>query len=115
MTFRPLKLTCTLQLLRRFFHTKARKKLLQLVSPLEDGAEEDTKHSRINTYATGRNLVDGDNSSRLSPYLTSGVISGRMVIHEAKKMGKGGKLESGRDTGVGMWVQEVSRCLSPLG
>ena len=31
-----------------------------------------------------------------------------MVLNEAKKMGKGGKLESGRDTGVGMWVQEVA-------
>ena len=30
-----------------------------------------------------------------------------MVCNEAKKVGKGGKLESGRDTGVGMWVQEV--------
>lgn len=89
-------------------HTKARKSQLKLVSPLSEGAEEDTKHSRINAYATGRNLVDGDNSSRLSPYLASGVISGRMVLQEAKKMNSKGKLESGRDTGVGMWVQEVS-------
>ena len=29
-----------------------------------------------------------------------------MVLQEAKKMRKG-KLESGRDTGIGMWVQEV--------
>lgn len=68
---------------------------------------EDKKDSRIQEYATGRNLVGGDYSSKLSPYLTSGVISGRMVCNEAKKIGKGGKLESGRDTGVGMWVQEV--------
>ena len=52
-------------------------------------------------------MVDGDNSSKLSPYLVSGVISGRMVINEAKAFGKG-KLESGRDTGIGMWVQEVN-------
>jgi deoxyribodipyrimidine photo-lyase len=57
---------------------------------------------------TGRNLVAGDYSSRLSPYLTSGILSARMVCNEAKKIGKGGKLESGRDTGIGMWVQEVS-------
>jgi deoxyribodipyrimidine photo-lyase len=32
-----------------------------------------------------------------------------MVLNEAKKVGKKeGKLESGRDSGVGMWVQEVS-------
>ena len=97
----------TFQLLDRFLHTKARKQQLQLVSPLSDGAETDDKASRIQEYQTGRNLVNGDHSSRLSPYLASGVISARMVINAAKKMGKGGKLESGRDTGVGMWVQEV--------
>lgn len=32
-----------------------------------------------------------------------------MVINAAKQVGKKkGKLESGRDSGVGMWVQEVS-------
>lgn len=96
------------QVLDRFLYTKARKSQLQLVSPLSEGVERDAKASRIASYGAGRNLVDGDNSSRLSPYLTSGVISGRMVLNEAKKMG-GGKLESGRDTGIGMWVQEVGR------
>jgi deoxyribodipyrimidine photo-lyase len=89
-------------------HTKARKQQLQIVSPLSDGAEKDDKKSRMAEYQTGRNLVDGDHSSRLSPYLASGVISGRMVLNEARKMGKNGRLESGRDTGLGMWVQEVA-------
>jgi deoxyribodipyrimidine photo-lyase len=31
-----------------------------------------------------------------------------MVLAEARKLNKKGKLESGRDTGLGMWVQEVS-------
>jgi deoxyribodipyrimidine photo-lyase len=62
----------------------------------------------VQQYQTGRNLVDGDNSSKLSPYLASGVISARMVLAEARKLNKKGKLESGRDTGLGMWVQEVS-------
>ncbi|OCF35932.1 hypothetical protein I317_00453 [Kwoniella heveanensis CBS 569] len=95
------------ELLRRFLHTKPRKTQFQIVSPLSEGAQESKKESRVSQYQTGRNLVDGDNSSRLSPYLASGVISGRMVLDEAKKY-TGGKLESGRDTGVGMWVQEVS-------
>ncbi|WVR08725.1 hypothetical protein IAU60_005783 [Kwoniella sp. DSM 27419] len=95
------------ELLHRFLHTKPRKTQLQLKSPLETGAEESAKESRVAQYQTGRNLVDGDNSSRLSPYLASGVISGRMVIAEAKKY-RNGKLESGRDMGVGMWVQEVA-------
>jgi deoxyribodipyrimidine photo-lyase len=78
---------------------------------LTEGQEEDKKNARVQEYMTGRNLVAGDYSSRLSPYLTSGILSGRMVCNEAKKIGKGGKLESGRDTGVGMWVQEVSSCI----
>ncbi|WVQ86256.1 hypothetical protein IAT38_008424 [Cryptococcus sp. DSM 104549] len=99
-----------MQILDRFLHTKARKHHFEITSPLDPGAERSDKQSRIQTYATGRNLVDGDNSSKLSPYLASGVISARMVLNEAKKMGKRGKdkLESGRDTGVGMWVQEVA-------
>lgn len=96
-------------MLDRFLSTKPRKEQFKLVSPLTEGAEEDKKKARIQEYMTGRNLVAGDYSSRLSPYLVSGVISARMVCNEAKKLGKGGKLESGRDTGVGMWVQEVSR------
>ncbi|WVQ63543.1 uncharacterized protein L199_001696 [Kwoniella botswanensis] len=95
------------ELLHRFLHTKPRQTQFQFTSPLNPGAEESQKESRVAQYQTGRNLVDGDNSSRLSPYLAAGVISARMVLNEAKKL-KGGKLESGRDTGVGMWVQEVS-------
>ena len=95
------------ELLDRFLHTKARKKQFELVSPLSPGAERDDKKSRVAEYQTGRNLVAGDNSSRLSPYLASGVISGRMVLNAAKDL-KNGKLESGRDTGLGMWVQEVA-------
>ncbi|WWC72736.1 uncharacterized protein I206_106700 [Kwoniella pini CBS 10737] len=95
------------ELLYRFLNTKPRQNQFQFTSPLNPGAEESEKDSRVNQYQTGRNLVDGDNSSRLSPYLAAGVISGRMVLDEAKKLRKG-KLESGRDTGVGMWVMEVS-------
>lgn len=96
------------QIMQRFLYTKSRKEQFKLVSPLTDGAQEDKKNARVKEYMTGRNLVAGDYSSRLSPYLASGVLSGRMVCNEAKNVGKGGKLESGRDTGVGMWVQEVS-------
>ena len=96
------------QLLDRFLHTKPRKGHFKLVSPLADGAEQDDKHSRLAEYQTGRNLVDADHSSRLSPYLACGAISPRMIFQEARKLGKRGQLESGRDTGLGMWVQEVS-------
>jgi deoxyribodipyrimidine photo-lyase len=97
------------QILKRFLYTKSRKEQFKFISPLTEGAEEDKKNARIQEYMTGRNLVNADYSSKLSPYLTSGILSGRMVCNEAKKIGKGGQLESGRDTGVGMWVQEVSQ------
>lgn len=70
--------------------------------------KESNPHSRIRDYADGRNSADANTSSRTSPYLTGGVMSARMVLNRAKKLGKRGKLESGRDTGVGMWVQEVA-------
>ncbi|KAL7420904.1 DNA photolyase phr1 [Cryptotrichosporon argae] len=94
------------ELLDRFLRTAPRKSQLELVSPLRPGAEVDLKRSRVAGYQDGRNRVDADNSSRLSPYLASGVISARMVLNAAR----GGKreLQSGRDTGVGMWVQEVA-------
>lgn len=101
------------QVLQRFLYTKARKEQFKLLSPLNPGQEEDPKNARIQEYMTGRNLVAADYSSRLSPYLTSGILSGRMVCNEARKL-KGGKLESGRDTGIGMWVQEVSPFVSNL-
>lgn len=78
-------------------------------SKAKNGATQGSDpHSRIQDYADGRNSADANTSSRTSPYLTSGVMSSRMVLNRAKKLGKRGKLESGRDTGVGMWVQEVA-------
>lgn len=94
--------------LDRFLKTKARHTQIALVSPLSEGATEDPKHSRLAEYAQGRSIVDRDSSSRISPYLSSGVVSPRMVLNAAKKASKGGKLEFGRDSGLGMWVQEVS-------
>ncbi|ODO10702.1 hypothetical protein I350_01299 [Cryptococcus amylolentus CBS 6273] len=96
------------EFLDRFLHTKAQKSQFQDTSPLASKVEPDDKKARVQNYTTGRNLVDGDNSSKLSPYLASGVISVRQVLNTVKKLCPGGKLESGRDTGVGMWVQEVA-------
>ncbi len=69
--------------------------------------DENPAGSRIEGYADGRNTADLNSSSRLSPYLAAGVISSRMVLNEAKRKDKKGKLQSGRDSGLGMWVQEV--------
>ncbi|WVQ71157.1 hypothetical protein IAR50_000682 [Cryptococcus sp. DSM 104548] len=96
------------EFLDRFFHTKAQQNQFGDSPPISADAESSDKDSRVQNYGAGRNLIDGNNSSKLSPYLASGVISVRQVLNEAKKLGKGGKLESGRETGVGMWVQEVA-------
>jgi deoxyribodipyrimidine photo-lyase len=77
---------------------------------LTPGAEESDKHSRLAAYADGRNRADRDTSSRMSPYLPAGVISARACIREAMKMSgkKGGKVDGGKDSGVGFWVQEIA-------
>jgi len=43
----------------------------------------------------------------LSPYLASGVISARACIRGTMELLNAKKVEGGRDSGVGMWVQEV--------
>lgn len=78
------------------------------MSPLTFGDKSDDGVSRIENYASGRNSADTNTSSRMSPYLAAGVVSARMVLNKARSKCKNGKLESGRDTGVGMWVQEVA-------
>lgn len=98
------------QILGHFLDAPSSKRYLGLVSPLTFGEEKKQEAilSRIQNYADGRNSADTNTSSRMSPYLAAGVISARMVLNKARSKCKNGKLESGRDTGVGMWVQEVA-------
>ncbi|KAJ9095331.1 hypothetical protein QFC21_005697 [Naganishia friedmannii] len=98
-----------LQVLHKFLHGQARHDDLGLVDPLHQYVPDDetASASRIRDYASSRNSCDGNSSSRMSPYLASGVVSARMVLNKARALTKG-KLESGRDSGVGMWVQEVA-------
>lgn len=63
--------------------------------------------SRLKDYASGRNSADANTSSRMSPYLASGIISIRMILTKVKRM-LGNKLESGRDSGPGTWVMECA-------
>ncbi|KAJ9111258.1 hypothetical protein QFC22_006558 [Naganishia vaughanmartiniae] len=78
-----------LQVLDKFLHGQARHDDLGIVDPL-------------NQY-----VPDGDTSSpsRIKDYASS--LSARMVLNKARALTKG-KLESGRDSGIGMWVQEVA-------
>lgn len=53
------------QVLSRFLRTKARKTQIGDSSPLADGAEDSGKESRIMKYASDRDRVDFDSSSRI--------------------------------------------------
>lgn len=74
-------------------------------------AKENTKESRVANYATDRSRVDKDTSSRLSPYLAAGVISVRECIRATmalKKSFNKAKVDVSKDSGVGVWVQEIA-------
>lgn len=101
-----------IQILERFVTTKERSSQIGDSSPLAPDAEpassSSSSLSRLDGYADGRNRADRDTSSRLSPYLASGVLSPRQVLNRARKH-KGGKgLPLERKDGVGMWVGEVA-------
>jgi deoxyribodipyrimidine photo-lyase len=97
------------QILSRFVYTQSRASQLGLVDPLNPGAEPSDKHSRLMAYADGRDRADRDTSSRLSPYLASGVISIRECVREVMKAnGRKKGVDGGRETGPGRWVQELA-------
>ncbi|TFY79970.1 hypothetical protein EWM64_g4035 [Hericium alpestre] len=96
------------EMLNRFLHTKSRGSHLGPVNQLDDGAETSSKHSRALAYKENRDRADRDTSSRLSPYLSSGVISARECIRASMELLNLKKVKADRDSGVGMWVQEIA-------
>lgn len=58
-------------------------------------------------YAEKRDEGDGDTTSRLSPYLSAGIISPRQCIREIMALTGLKKVDAGRTTGIGRWVQEL--------
>ncbi|GAA5878133.1 hypothetical protein JCM16303_002856 [Sporobolomyces ruberrimus] len=96
--------------LKRFLHTKIREQTF-FEAPLYEGAEDaddPKKDSKIGKYTTGRNRVDLDGTSHLSPYLAAGMISRRQCLREVYKVKGSKSLPVERDDGCGMWVQEVA-------
>ncbi|SCV74778.1 BQ2448_7807 [Microbotryum intermedium] len=106
----PVGEETTRQVMHRFLKTKIRKQKF-FEPPLADGAEEaddPLKKSKIGEYATGRNRVDLDGTSHISPYLAAGLISPRETLRMTMKLTKN-QLYTGRDQGgVGVWVSEVA-------
>ncbi|MCO5565339.1 hypothetical protein L7F22_019012 [Adiantum nelumboides] len=64
------------------------------------------KESRIERYQTGRNLMHENGSSRISPYLTAGVISARACMRRVKEM-TNNRLKVGRDSGPAAYNMEI--------
>ncbi|EIW62025.1 uncharacterized protein TRAVEDRAFT_44861 [Trametes versicolor FP-101664 SS1] len=98
------------EMLRRFLSTAARPTQFGAVDPLTHGAQDvdPTKKSRLAKYGDARDRMDADTTSRLSPYLSAGVISARACVREALKASGKKKLDVSRDTGVGRWIQELA-------
>ncbi|TDL29483.1 hypothetical protein BD410DRAFT_848600 [Rickenella mellea] len=96
------------QILDRFFTTKAKSTQLGNVSPLAEGAESSVGGSRIIKYGDDRDKADIDSTSRISPYLASGVISAREIVRKTMDFLKIKKVEASRGNGVGIWVQELA-------
>ncbi|KAK7908359.1 hypothetical protein PG985_015662 [Apiospora marii] len=65
---------------------------------------------KISTYASNRSTPAADNSSRLSAYFSSGMISVREVLDAGRKQLNDGSADfsqSGSDAGLAAWVREL--------
>ncbi|KAH9951658.1 DNA photolyase [Amylocystis lapponica] len=102
------------EMLRRFLCTATRSSQMGAVDPLADGAvapsKNPSKASRVGKYKDARDKVDADTTSRLSPYLATGVISARECIRATLELSenKNRRIDVSRETGVGRWVQEIA-------
>ncbi|KAK0490822.1 DNA photolyase, FAD-binding/Cryptochrome [Armillaria novae-zelandiae] len=97
-----------LLMLDRFLKTKARSSHMGVADPLASGEEESKSSSRIVKYDTHRDAADSDTTSRLSPYLSAGVISARTCVRSTMKLLGVNKVDGGKTTGIGRWVQELA-------
>lgn len=64
------------------------------------------KDSRLARYQTGRNLMSENGSSRISPYLSAGIISARAVLRRTRSI-TNNKLVVGRDSGPAAYNTEI--------
>ncbi|CAL1700848.1 unnamed protein product [Somion occarium] len=99
-------------MLSRFLHTRSRASQMGAVDPLTEGVKEpqkeQSKNSRVVKYKDERDRVNADTTSRLSPYLAAGIISGRACIRATMELSNAKKVDASRDTGIGRWVQEIA-------
>lgn len=72
----------------------------------KETSKSNDKESRIGRYQTGRNLMSENGSSRISPYLSAGVISARGVLRRIRST-TNNKLVVGRDSGPAAYNMEI--------
>ncbi|CED82716.1 Deoxyribodipyrimidine photolyase/cryptochrome [Phaffia rhodozyma] len=97
------------RVLEAFFHTKSSSKKLGPVRPFEDDDEVVKKgNSRVEVYSDERDRADRNSTSRLSPYLTSGVLSPRQILTHVLKFSGKKTVPVDKKDGVGNWVGEVA-------
>ena len=65
------------------------------------------EESRLSRYAVGRNLMNENGTSHISPYLAAGIVSPRECLRQTKKI-TNNRLHVGRDSGPAMWNTEIS-------
>lgn len=108
------------QILQRFVSQKHRVGQLD-VSPLNRGgitvlgkgamAGKGKNQTRLGQYHQDRDMADRDSSSRISPYLSSGVISIRELIRETMRFLGVKKVDISKENGAGCWVTELGEFL----
>ncbi|GAA5820233.1 hypothetical protein JCM3770_006070 [Rhodotorula araucariae] len=97
-------------IMHRFMRTKMRQAKF-FEPPLEgegNEVDEPKTKSKIGEYCEGRNRVDLDGTSHISAYLAAGLISPRECIRLAFELAGSKELPGGRDSGIGMWCQEIA-------
>lgn len=66
----------------------------------------DFAHEQLSAYHTDRDYPDREGTSRLSPYLTAGVLSPRQCLQAALSL-TGGGLDLDGNTGFSTWIDEL--------
>ncbi|XP_006460239.1 CPD photolyase [Agaricus bisporus var. bisporus H97] len=106
--FWPAGEATAIQVLDRFLKTKSRSSQLGAVDPLSPGAQDGANHNRIHKYHQSRDQMDRDTTSRLSVYLSAGVISVRECVRQTMQLTGSKKVDGNRSAGVGRWIQELA-------
>jgi deoxyribodipyrimidine photo-lyase len=94
---------------KQFASTKDRDRIRKLWPAGHEAGIKRLQHfldKKVKTYKKNRSTPATDNSSRLSPYFASGVISVREALKAAMDANDGDGFDSG-DVGISSWVLEL--------